>query len=265
MAILKSRREIELMRQAGCIVYRVLEHLRQIAKPGVTTAELDAVAEQMICQAGAEALFKGVRSAEASFPFPAAICASLNEEVVHGIPGSRELKEGDILSVDCGVRLKGYCGDAATTIAVGTVEPEVQRLLQVTQEALEVAIREVRPGRGWNEVARQMQRHVEDAGMSVVRKFVGHGIGREMHEDPKVPNFVEPGQRQDIPLEPGLVLAVEPMVNLGTAGVKYADSTGWTVVTTDGRPSAHFEHMLAVTSDGVDVLSDGHGTAAADR
>jgi len=258
MAILKSRREVELMRQAGGVVYRVLEHLRQIARPGVSTAELDAVAEEMIRQAGAEALFKGVRASEASFPFPATICASLNEEVVHGIPGPRKLKEGDILSVDCGVRLRGYCGDAATTIGVGKVAPEVRRLLEVTQEALEIAVREVRPGRGWNEVARQMQRHVEDAGMSVVRKFVGHGIGREMHEDPKVPNFVDPGQGQDIPLEPGLVLAVEPMVNLGTAQVKYADSTGWTVVTADGRPSAHFEHTLAVTADGVDVLSDGH-------
>jgi len=259
MAILKSRREIKLMRHAGRVVFQVLEELRRIAGANVTTQELNDAAEQIIRQADAEPLFQGVRSVQATFPFPAAICTSINEQVVHGIPGPTKLKEGDIISIDCGVRLKGYCGDAATTIPIGRIAPEVSRLLEVAEQALHIAVHEVRPGRRWSEVAVQMQQHIESAGFSVVRDFVGHGIGREMHEEPKVPNFVDRDQRgNEILLQPGLVLAVEPMVNAGLAKVQYADASGWTVTTADGRPSAHFEHTLAVTADGVEVLTDGN-------
>lgn len=258
MAILKSRREIKLMRRAGRVVFTVLEELRRIAGANVTTQQLNDAAEQIIRQADAEPLFKGVRTPQATVPFPAAICTSINDQVVHGIPGPTKLTEGDIISIDCGVRLRGYCGDAATTIAIGRVAPETNRLLDVTKHALDIAIQEVRPGRCWSEVAAQMQDYIESAGFSVVRDFVGHGIGREMHEEPKVPNFVDRQQRgNDIRLQPGLVLAVEPMVNAGLAKVQYADSVGWTVTTADGRPSAHFEHTLAVTADGVEVLTDG--------
>lgn len=258
MVVLKSPREIELMRSAGRIVHEVLDRMREMVRPGLRTAELGRTAEEMILSAGGEALFKGVCSPAARFPFPSAVCVSVNEEVVHGIPGERVLQEGDIVSVDCGVRMSGYCGDAATTIPVGGVREEASRLMRVTSEALDLAIREMRPGRMWSEVALLMQAHVERAGFSVVRDFVGHGIGQEMHEDPKVPNYVSASQRsQDFRLEPGLVVAVEPMVNAGTADVRSGDATGWTQVTADGRRSAHFEHTVAVTPQGADVLTDG--------
>lgn len=242
------------MRRAGALVAEVLEQVRQAVQPQVSTAQLNALAESLIAAAGAEALFKGVRSTQAKFPYPAALCTSVNEEVVHGVPGGRMLADGDIISVDCGVRLNGFCGDAAITVAVGRVRPEVLRLMQVTNEALAVAVREIRPGRKWSDVAREMQKHVEQAGFSVVREFVGHGIGRSLHEDPKVPNFVDRGSRS-FDLVPGLVLAVEPMVNMGKPEVAYGDSTGWTVVTRDRSWAAHFEHTIAVTDSGSDVLT----------
>ncbi len=254
MVRLKSKQEVEAMRRAGALVAQVLERVRQAVKPRVSTAELNALAEELIAAAGAEALFKGVRSTQAKFPYPAALCTSVNEEVVHGVPGVRTLAEGDIISVDCGVRLDGYCGDAAITVPVGPVSPQAERLMQVTQEALDVAVREIRAGRKWSDVARQMQKHVEQAGFSVVREFVGHGIGRTLHEDPKVPNFVDRGSRS-FDLVPGLVLAVEPMVNMGRPDVAYGDSTGWTVVTRDRSWAAHFEHTIAVTDNGSDVLT----------
>ncbi len=254
MVKLKSKQEIEAMRRAGGLVAQVLEQVRQAVKPRVSTAELNALAEGLIAAAGAEPLFKGVRSTQAKFPYPAALCTSVNEEVVHGVPGVRKLAEGDIISVDCGVRLDGYCGDAAVTIPVGQVRPEVQRLMDVTNEALLIAVREIRPGRKWTDVAREMQRHVEQAGFSVVREFVGHGIGRSLHEDPKVPNFVDRGSRS-FDMVAGLVLAVEPMVNMGRPDVVYGDSTGWTVVTRDRSWAAHFEHTIAVTDGGNDVLT----------
>ena len=258
MAVLKSPRELELMRAAGRVVFEVLERLREAVKPGVTTGELGRIAEEIIEAAGGTALFKGVQTQNTKFPFPAAICASVNEEVVHGIPGDRILREGDIISVDCGVRLRGYCGDSATTIPVGRISRETERLLEVTSSALDIAISEMAPGRYWSEVAGAIQSHVEKAGFSVVREFVGHGIGQEMHEEPKVPNYTDRKQRKDdFRLEPGLVLAVEPMVNAGSRDVKAGDWTGWPQVTKDGKPSAHFEHTLAVTSDGVDILTDG--------
>ncbi len=248
------------MRHAGRLVHQILTAIRQAVRPGVTTADLDRIADEMIGQAGAEALFKGQQTPQAKMPYPSAICTSVNDEVVHGVPGSRVLDEGDIISVDCGVRLDGFCGDSATTIPVGSISHEAQRLLDVTQQALEIAIRESRPGGKWSDVAGQMQRHAEQAGFGVVKDFVGHGIGRQMWEDPKVPNFVDRHLKQhDIRLEPGLVIAVEPMINAGTSKVQYADDgTGWTVVTRDGRWAAHFEHMLAITEDGVEVLSNGH-------
>jgi methionyl aminopeptidase len=256
--VLKSAREIELMRRAGRVVWQILERMTELVKPGVTTAELNAVAEQMIADAGATALFKGVRTPHTRTSFPAALCTSVNEEVVHGIPGPRRLQAGDIVSVDCGVRLQGYCGDAARTYAVGRVEAPVQRLLDTTQGALDLALREVQVGRRWSEVARLMQAYVEEAGFSVVRDFVGHGIGREMHEEPKVPNFHDRAQKKsDFVLEAGLALAIEPMVNAGGAAVHYAEPDHWVVVTRDGSYAAHFEHTVCVAPSGAVVLTAG--------
>jgi methionyl aminopeptidase len=260
--ILKSRREVELMRAAGTIVHQVLTELGEMVEPGITTAALDARAEAIIRGAGATALFKGVANPQARFPFPASICASVNEQVVHGIPDDRPLQEGDVLSVDCGVRLGGYCGDAARTFPVGRVSPERQRLLDVTREALALAEREIRPGRRWSEVARQMQRFIEGAGFGVVREFVGHGIGQEMHEEPKIPNYCDGDQRSgDFELREGMTLAVEPMVTSGRHQVRAGDETGWPQVTRDGSWAAHFENVIAVTATGADVLTDGHDEA----
>ncbi len=257
-ATLKTAAEIEKMRRAGRVVHQVLSRVREMTRPGISTAELNAEAERMICDAGAEALFRGVRNRQAKFPFPAALCTSVNEQVVHGIPTETPLNEGDVVSVDCGVRLDGYCGDSATTIAVGQVAPDVERLLQVTTRALRIAVERIRPKRWWSDVAAAMQAEVEAAGFSVVREFVGHGIGKGMHEEPKVPNYVDPrDRRQDFLLLEGMTLAVEPMVNMGTAKVEFGDATGWPVVTQDGKYAAHFEHTIAVTAAGADVLTDG--------
>lgn len=255
---LKSRDEIERMRSAGRVVYQVLTRMREMARPGVTSAELNAEAEKMIEEARGEPLFKGVENRQAKFPFPAALCTSVNQVVVHGIPSDVPLVEGDIISIDCGVRLEGYCGDSATTIAIGAPSAEVSRLLAATERALEIVIERCRPKLWWSEIAALMQSHVESAGFSVVREFVGHGIGREMHEEPKVPNYVDPRERrQDFVLREGMTLAVEPMVNMGTADVDFADATGWPIVTKDGRYAAHFEHTVAITAGGVEVLTDG--------
>ncbi len=256
MAIkLKSPREIERIRRAGAVVHRVLGRLGEMVAPGLTTAELDAEAEALTRSFGAEALFKGVPGRGG--PFPGTICASINEEVVHGIPSRRAVREGDIVSIDYGCRLDGYCADAAATFVVGKAPPRVQALVAATRRMLEIAIESSRPGGLWSEVARRIQRYVEGEGFSVVREFVGHGIGREMHEDPKVPNFVSRELlARDILLEEGLVVAVEPMVTLGGAEVRMSQD-GWTVVTKDGKPAAHFEHTLAITGGGVKVLTDG--------
>jgi len=245
------------MRNAGRVVHRVLERMHEVARPGVKTGELNRIAEDMIAEAGGTALFKGVQNPPARFPFPAALCTSVNDELVHGIPGDRLLNDGDIVSIDCGVRLGGYCGDAATTIPIGRVSRETQHLLDVTRGALDLALAAIRPGRMWSEVAKEIQAYIEGEGLSVVREFVGHGIGREMHEDPKVPNFWDGRQkRSDFELVANLVLAVEPMVNLGGHAVDYGDDDRWVVVTRDGRRCAHFEHSVAVTETGVDVLTD---------
>jgi methionyl aminopeptidase len=244
------------MRQAGAVVAGVLSKLQKIAQPGMTTAYLDGIALQMTAAAGAEALFKGVRNPQARMPFPGAICASINEQVVHGIPSENVvLREGDILSIDFGVRLNGYCGDAAVTAPIGQVAAEHRKLMDVTRETLEIAVARMRPGVRWSEIAGRMQRHAEGAGFSVVRDFVGHGIGTKMHEDPKVPNFVSDELlADDILLAEGMILAVEPMINAGGYAVRTLGN-GWTVVTKDGRYSAHFEHTIAVVKGGCEVLT----------
>ncbi len=255
---LKTPEQIELMRQAGRLVHEVLVKMHEMVRPGITTRELNEVAEEMIRRAGAVALFRGVKSQHSKFPFPSALCTSVNSQVVHGIPSDRKLEPGDVVSVDCGVRLNGFCGDSATTIPVGPITDEVQRLLTVTREALDIAISRIRPNRWWSDVAAAMQEHVESAGFSVVREFVGHGIGREMHEEPKVPNYVDRKEsKEDFLLLKGMTLAVEPMVNQGTPEVEYEDDTGWPVVARDRRYSAHFEHTIAVTANGAEVLTDG--------
>lgn len=244
------------MHRAGVVVADVLSKLQMIAAPGVTTADLDDEALRMTVAAGGEALFKGVRSPQARIPFPGAICASVNEQVVHGIP-TREavLQAGDILSVDFGVRLDGYCGDAAVTIPIGEISADRRRLMEVTREVLDIAVARMRPGVRWSQIAGVMQRHAESAGFSVVRDFVGHGIGTKMHEDPKVPNFVSDELlAEDIVLTEGMILAVEPMINAGTGTVRTL-ANGWTVVTRDGKSSAHFEHTIAVVRGGSEVLT----------
>jgi len=255
--VIKSPREIELMRAAGALVFDILSEIEEHVRPGVTTAELDELAANRIRSAGAEALFLGVENPQARFPFPACICASVNEAVVHGIPDETPLAEGDIVSIDCGVRLKGYCGDSARTVAVGKIDDATRKLMRVTAETLDIAIREIRPQVRWSKIARVLQRHVEGNGFGVVREFVGHGIGREMHEDPKVPNYSD--RSADFVLTPGMTLAIEPMVTAGRSDVAFKDADKWTIVTRDGSRAAHFEHSVAVTEKGVLVLSDGSG------
>jgi methionyl aminopeptidase len=257
MAItLRSQREIELMRKAGVVVADVLSKLQEIAEPGVTTARLDSVASQITADAGATALFKGVRSPYSRIPFPACICASVNEQVVHGIPSEAVvLKDGDILSIDFGAKVEGYCGDAAVTVAVGGISEDKRRLIDVTQHLLDIAVTRAKPAVKWSSIAAEMQDYAESAGFSIVKDFVGHGIGVEMHEEPKVPNFVsEDLLSNDIVLTEGMVLAVEPMVNAGTGNVRTLKD-GWMVVTKDGKCSAHFEHTIAIVKNGCEVLT----------
>lgn len=248
MVSLKSPREIDLMKDAGRIVVLVLSKIKETARPGVTTADLDKVADKLIREEGAVPAFKGYRG------FPANICISINEEVVHGIPGPRVLRSGDIVSVDVGVKLKGYYSDGAITIPVGQINKERERLLAVAQEALKRAIEKVKPGAKLKEVSAAIQETAESQGFSVVRKYVGHGIGRKMHEEPQVPNFVDSSFKLNLTLKPGMTLAIEPMVNAGTYEVK-TKKNGWTVVTADGRPSAHFEHTVALTATAAEVLT----------
>ena len=259
MAItLRSRREIDLMRESGKVVADVLLKLQEMAEPGISTGRLNEISLEMAHKAGAEALFKGVRSSAASIPFPGAICASINEQIVHGIPSNDcLLKEGDIVSIDFGIRLNGYCGDSAVTVPVGSITEEDQRLVNVTREVLDIAVKQSGPGIKWSQVATVMQAHAEDAGFSVVKDFVGHGIGRQMHEEPKVPNYVSRELlANDILLKEGMILAVEPMVNAGGDGTRMLRD-GWTVVTRDMKKSAHFEHTIAIVADGCEVLTSG--------
>lgn len=255
--VIKSPREIELMRAAGRLVNGVLDAIAGQVRVGCTTGELNVTAERLISEAGAQALFLGVTNPQSRGPFPASICSSINDEVVHGIPDERPLEEGDVVKVDCGVRLKGYCGDSARTFGVGRIGPQARRLLDVTQNTLRLAIEHIRPYQRWSRVARVMQEYVERAGFGVVRDFVGHGIGREMHEEPKVPNYVDRKRDSDFELVPGMTLAIEPMVVVGKPEVVYRDRARWTVCTKDGSLAAHFEHTVAVTEEGVSVLTDG--------
>jgi len=252
---IKSARDIELMRKAGLLVWEAHQLVASMLKPGVTTAAIDSAVEEFLKRRQATSLFKGVPG---KVPFPATTCISVNEEVVHGIPGPRKLVEGDIVSVDIGCKLNGWCGDAAATYPVGRIAPEVQRLLDVTKGVLDLSIDLLGKRGWWREVAAEMEKYVKRSGLSVVESFVGHGIGREMHEDPQVPNYVSGQLRRggDFRLVPGLVIAVEPMVNMGTKRVR-TRADHWTQVTADGRPSAHFEHTVAVTSAGPYVLTAG--------
>lgn len=234
------------MREAGRITAGALRLVGEAVRPGVTTRELDAIAEEYIRSEGAAPAFKGYQG------FPATLCTSPNDQVVHGIPGRTVLREGDILSVDCGAVVDGYYGDSAVTFAVGAVSPEAQRLLEVTAASLQAAIAECLVGNRLSDVSHAVQTVVEAAGFSVVREYVGHGIGRAMHEEPQIPNYGQPGKGPQ--LKPGMVLAIEPMVNAGGHAVHSLDD-GWTVVTDDGRVSAHFEHTVAVTEDGPLVLT----------
>jgi methionyl aminopeptidase len=253
---LRSRREIEMLRNAGLVVAKVLSKLKKHAKPGVSTAELDEIAMEMTHQAGAVALFKGVPCPYMNKPFPGGICASINEQLVHGIPSrTAVLKDGDILTVDFGAKLNGYCRDAAFTVGIGHISNDRQKLLDVTKRLLDIAIEHMAPGIKWSTIAAMMEETATQAGFSVVKDYVGHGIGTEMHEDPKVPNFVSRELlRDDIVLKKGMILAVEPMVNMGKAGVRTL-SDGWTVVTKDKKCSAHFEHTIAVVENGCEVLT----------
>ncbi len=258
MIQLKSDREISLMRHAGICVWQAHELVRQIVAPGVTTADIDAVISEHFQLCGAQPLFmKYPHQNEGKPPFPAATCTSVNDEVVHGIPNHRPLVEGDIVSVDTGCRLNGWCGDAAVTYAAGRVAPSVQRLLDVTVATLDLAFELMHTKSHWSQIAREMAKLVHDNGFSTVECFVGHGIGRQMHEEPQVPNFLSRGLRGsgDFRIEPGLVIAVEPMVNMGTKRVKM-HRDHWTQSTLDRKASAHFEHTIAVTKDGPVLLTN---------
>ena len=254
MIVRKSAAELEKMRRAGLLVWEILQRLASMIGEGVTTMDLEVVAEKMIRDAGARPAFKGYYSAAAGSRFGFVLCTSVNEVIVHGMPtAKRSLRKGDIVSIDTGVQLDGYYGDSAVTIPVGEVAPETRRLLDVTRESLELAINEVRPGKRLFDVCGTVERHVVQNGFSVVREFVGHGIGTQLHEEPQVPNYVD--RRNENPrLKEGMVLAIEPMVNAGGPdSTVLADK--WTAVTRDGSPSAHFEHCVAVTSNGPWVLT----------
>lgn len=249
---LKSTREIGLMRESGKLVAEALRLCRAMAKVGTKTLEIDQAVEALYRSRNAVPLFKGYPG---RVPFPAVTCISVNEEVVHGIPGSRQLREGDLLKIDTACKLNGWCADAAITLPIGEVSPEKRRLIAIGEEVLRVAMVEMGRRRWWSEVAAIMQRVVESAGFSVVTQYVGHGIGRIMHESPQVPNFCSRElKKQDFRLEEGLVIAVEPMVNMGRADTD-TKRDHWTVVTRDGLPSVHVEHTLAVTREGVYVVT----------
>ena len=253
MIFLKTEDEIELLRQANRLVGATLGQLAEVIRPGVTTGQLDTIAETFIRDHGATPVFKGFPSSFGAGPFPASICTSVNEQVVHGIPGNVVLHEGDIVSVDCGVKLNGFCGDSAYTFCVGEVSPEVMRLLRTTKEALYLGIKAARPGKRIGDIGHAVQSHCEKQGYGVVREFVGHGVGRDMHEDPQVPNY---GQAGFGPLlKRGMCIAIEPMITMGKRQVVlYPD--GWTVGTRDRMYAAHYEHTIAIGKTGeADILS----------
>jgi methionyl aminopeptidase len=246
MVDLKTPREIEIMRRSGKITAKVLADLMKAARPGMSTAELDRLAEREIREAGGVPTFKGYHG------FPGSVCLSVNEEVVHGIPGSRVLRDGDLLSIDIGTTLEGYVSDSAVTIPIGNISASARRLLDVTLECLMIGIAQMERGKHVGDIGAAVQAYAEGQGYGVVRELVGHGVGRAMHEEPQVPNYGKPGTGME--LRPGLVLAVEPMITQGSPQVEIL-SDGWTVVTVDAKLAAHFEHTIAVTEDGPKVLT----------
>ena len=246
MVTLKSAREIDAMRRSGKITSTVLTGLMKTARAGMSTAELDALAERGIRERGGVPTFKGYNG------FPGSICASVNDEVVHGIPGSRVLREGDLLSIDIGTTLDGFVSDSAATIAIGNISQEARRLLEVTRACLTIGIAQMQRGNHVGDIGAAVQAHAERQGYGVVRELVGHGVGRAMHEEPQVPNYGERGTGME--LRPGLVLALEPMITQGGPKIRIL-SDGWTVVTSDGKLAAHFEHTIAVTEDGPKILT----------
>ena len=256
MIVYRTRDEIERMRAANQLVASILAALEAAVAPGVSTADLDALAEKLTREGGAVPAFKGYRG------YPATLCASVNEQVVHGIPSRAPLAGGDIVSLDIGVKLNGYFGDSAVTVPVGTVDDRTAQLLDVTRESLEKAIEQVRVGKRLSDIGHAVQAHVEASGFAVVREFVGHGIGEELHEDPQVPNYGQPGRGPK--LAEGMVLAIEPMVSMGRPDVRIL-ADGWTAVTRDGSLAAHFEHTVAVTADGPLVLTRRPDAAAQKR
>src|SRR5579859_2518821 len=257
MQYLKTENDIELMRKAGLVVWEAHQVAASLVRPGVTTAEINAAVEKFLADQNATPLFKGVLSSD-KVPFPAVTCISVNEQLVHGIPGERRLQEGDIVSIDIGSKVHGWCGDAATTHPVGKIDPKVQRLLDVTEGTLRLAIELIPQRTMWSQVAREMEAYVKQAGFSVVEGLVGHSIGREMWETPQVPNYytLQYEALGDFELKPGVVIAVEPMVNIDRKSTRVL-SDHWTIATVDGKPSAHFEHTLAITKKGVQVLTAG--------
>jgi len=243
---IKSPKEIESLRNAGRLLAGIIEDLKRSLKAEMTTADIDAIADDLIERKGATPAFKGYRG------FPACTCISVNEEVVHGIPGKKKIKNGDIVSIDVGIILDGYFADTAFTIGIGEISPELRQLLEVTEKALYKGIEQARAGNHLSDISFAVQHFVEQKKFSVVRDFVGHGIGSSLHEDPEIPNFGPPGQGPV--LKEGMVLAIEPMVNLGDWHTRILDD-GWTVVTEDRKPSAHFEHTVAITKSGPEILT----------
>lgn len=252
MIYLKTKEEIELMRESALMVSRTLGLIAAQIKPGVVPADLDKLAEEFIRDNGGIPAFKGYKGGRGVPDFPATLCISINEAVVHGIPGKKALISGDIISVDCGVKKNGYFGDHAYTFAVGEVKPEILKLIEVTKESLLIGIQQMVAGNRIGDISFAIQQHAEKHGFGVVRELVGHGLGRIMHEEPEVPNY---GKRGDGPkIKEGLVLAIEPMINLGTKNIKHLND-GWTIITADGKPSAHFEHDVAVIDGKPELLS----------
>ena len=255
---LKSPREIKMMRPAGLAVWHGLQIAKELAVAGNTTGQIDAAVKQFYEKIGGEPLFLNYpNSTPGKSAFPGVTCTSVNEQVVHGIPGDYVLKEGDVISIDTGCRIHNWCGDSAFTLPIGKIDPQVQKLLEVTEQTLQIAIDLMPQKERWGEVAAEMETFVRDAGFTTVENFVGHGIGKNMHEAPQVPNYRSKNLRakDDFLLEPGIVIAVEPMVNLGTKRV-IAEADHWTMSTADSKPSAHFEHTLALTEDGVRILTE---------
>jgi methionyl aminopeptidase len=247
MIPIKSEKDLEMLRKSGKILAKVMKRIQESLRPGVTTAEIDRLAEELVHSENALSAFKGYKG------FPAAICTSINEEIVHGIPGDRKIQEGDIVSIDLGINYEGYFADAAVTLAVGKISAAKKKLIKVAKKALSEGIKEARSGNHLSDISSRIQNLVERNGFSVVRQFVGHGIGTKLHEEPEVPNFGRP--HQGPVLKNGMVLAIEPMINMGTWEASVLDN-GWTAVTKDGLASAHFEHTVAITKKGPEILTN---------